>query len=288
MFDDIAKKTRYMVYTKKYDVECGIGDLVSAETIGRLATHHDFYGYEDTEAVEAAIAPISKLDTGDNLLVTFLVDMSGSVKGRPVNAVCQAVLAGALALEDLGATTSVLGYTTGKKNRPADEFNADKSIRYPGRLSEAVFVTAKPFGRSAAESVGQILALGTEGLNYENLDGEALVWAAEKMLERQAAQRILVLVTDGFEPHCAKSEQFAERRDFMVDHLRAVAERLGESELIDFTPVVMQTEYFFGKQTTYRNPVQADPTAEDITRAIVEALGQNLRPKASPEPALQM
>jgi cobalamin biosynthesis protein CobT len=213
VFEGVAKKTKYMVYSRKYDRECRIGDLIDRETIERLDTHFEFRGYEDDASVKTGLEWSGSLDPRDGLAVTLLVDLSGSTHGRPIAQTCYAVLAATQALENLGASVEVLRHTTAETNRPSEEFNTDRTITDPGRLSEALFVVAKEPVVPAERAFGQILAMATNSpaLLHENLDGEALVWAARRLVARPGQNRLLVLVTDGFQPICQASERFAQR-----------------------------------------------------------------------------
>ena len=279
MFEGVAKKTKYMVYSAKYDRECRIGELVDAETVERLGTHFDFYGFEDQQAVDDARAGFAGLDIGDDVHVCFLVALSGSMKGRKVNEACYGVLASALAIEDMGGKVSVLGYTTGQKNRPLAAFNGDRGIRQPGRLSEALHVVAKEVGTPSTDAAGSVLAMGAQDINAENLDGEALVWATRRLTSGGPGRKLLVHVTDGFTANCEASERFAEDRQFMKNHLKAVVEEIDASDDLEFAQVVLTFEWLAEKQDTYRKPVLAETSAPDVVRAVAEAIAPSLAPQ---------
>lgn len=286
VFEDVARKTKYMVYTRKYDTVCRIGDIVDAETIKRLDTHFEFYGHEDAAKVTKGLEGIEGLGEQHGLTVTFLVDLSGSMKGRPVAEACYGVLASAIALEKQGASVEVLGYTTSGQNRPSEDFSGDRTMSHPGRLSEILHVIAKESGVPAERSAGAILAMGTKGLNYENLDGEALIWAAQRLASREADRRLLVLVTDGFEPGCAASERYAEDRAFMKNHLKAVVEEIDEGGEIELAPVIVTWDpYALDKQDTYRTVTGAQTDTADIVGAIGDAIGQAFAPSQKPATA---
>ncbi|MCV9963703.1 hypothetical protein OIU34_17550 [Pararhizobium sp. BT-229] len=289
MFEDVAKKTKYAVYTKKFDRECRIGDLVDAETIERLGTHFDFHGYEDGNDF-AGLGDLAADDVPEGLQLTFLVDMSGSLQGRPIAQVCYGVLAATLALEKLGASVEVLGYTTTGSDGPLEEFNVDRTLTHPGRLSATLHIVAKEAGVAAERSAGSILAMGTKGLHRENLDGEAIIWAARRLVARKGTSKVLVLVTDGFEPNCAVTERFAKDRGFMKAHLKAVVDEIHASGELDFVQVIVDNWFPNRTQDTYISPVSAKYEAAEVARAIGEALSQVLAPvpvsNTTPAPAI--
>lgn len=272
MFEEIAKKTKYMAYTTKFDRECQIDQIVDAETIKRLQTYFEFNGFENAEAVKNGLHGFDGFDVGEDLAVTFLVDISGSMKGRDSAEASAAVLAATTKLEEMGASVSVLAYTTTGMDRPTAEWNGDGIVQYPGRLSELLHIVVKDRFLPVANAVGNILAMATKGINHENVDGEAIIWAANRMMQQAQNRKILVLVTDGFEPHCAQSERFASDIQFMKKHLKAVVEEIESNYPIDFVQVVLADEYQLRNQDTYRAPKISRSKAGDIVEAISDAI----------------
>jgi cobalamin biosynthesis protein CobT len=271
VFEDVAKKTKYMVYSKKYDHECRIGDLIDRETIERLNTHFDFHGYENSESVAAGTEWAGDIVAQDDLAVTILVELSGSMQGRPIAQISYGVLAATQALEGLGAKIEVLGYTTAATNRPNEEFETDRTIENPGRLSELLHVVVKDARAPSTQSPGAIIAMGANSphLRHENIDGEAIIWATNRLLARDGQRKLLVLVADDFEPRCQASERYAKDRQFMKTHHKAVVEEVDASDELDFVQVIVgRSEYYLEKQDMYRAPVGADIEAGDVAKAI--------------------
>ena len=238
---------------------------------------------ENPEALEEGVKALYGYALPEDMRVTFLVDMSGSMQGRPLSEVSYGVLAASLALEDMGADVEILGYTTSATNRPAKEFQKDRVTRYPGRLSEALNIVVKASGTSTANHIGSVLAMGMHGINKENLDGEAIAWATERLLKRSGDSNHLVLVTDGFEPHCAATERFSPDGDGLKAHLKALVDELNGNPRLEFSQVVLAAPYQVARQDTYANPVIAEGTAESVATAIVQVLGAGLTPRVAPE-----
>jgi cobaltochelatase CobT len=198
------------------------------------------------------------------------------------------VLAATQTLEYLGASVEVLGHTTAATNRPSEEFKTDRTITEPGRLSEALFVVAKESNVPADRASGQILAMAADSkaLENENLDGEALVWAARRLVARQGSNRLLIMVTDSFEPYCQASQRAASDWHFMKRHLKAVVEEIDASDEMDFAQVIIGVnKHSIENQDTYRAPLVAGMEAGDIARAIGEAVRQVLAPEPETRPA---
>ena len=132
-------------------------------------------------------------------VVTLLIDNSGSMRGRPITvaATCADILA--RTLERCGVKVEVLGFTTkawkGGQSREA-WLGAGKPL-HPGRLNDLrhiVYKAADAPWRRARRNLGLMMR---EGLLKENIDGEALSWAHQRLLGRSEARRILMMISDG-------------------------------------------------------------------------------------------
>jgi cobaltochelatase CobT len=132
-------------------------------------------------------------------VVTILIDNSGSMRGRPI--MVAAVTADILArtLERCGVKTEILGFTTrawkGGTSRE-DWLKAGKPAQ-PGRLNDLrhiIYKAADAPWRRARRNLGLMMR---EGLLKENIDGEALMWAHQRLIGRPEARRILMVISDG-------------------------------------------------------------------------------------------
>jgi cobaltochelatase CobT len=130
---------------------------------------------------------------------TLLIDNSGSMRGRPIAiaAICADILA--RTLERCGVKVEILGFTTrawkGGKSRDLWIDNARPA--HPGRLNDLrhiVYKNADAPLRRARKNLGLMLK---EGLLKENIDGEALVWAHNRLSRRREARKILMVISDG-------------------------------------------------------------------------------------------
>ncbi|RAK62765.1 cobaltochelatase subunit CobT [Phenylobacterium kunshanense] len=132
-------------------------------------------------------------------VVTILIDNSGSMRGRPimVAAVCADILA--RTLERCSVKTEILGFTTrawkGGSSRE-DWLKAGKPAQ-PGRLNDLrhiIYKAADAPWRRARRNLGLMMR---EGLLKENIDGEALMWAHQRLIGRPEQRRILLVISDG-------------------------------------------------------------------------------------------
>jgi cobaltochelatase CobT len=132
-------------------------------------------------------------------IVTLLIDNSGSMRGRPIAiaAMCADILA--RTLERCDVKVEILGYTTvnWKGGRSREKWIREGKGDYPGRLNDLrhiIYKNADAPWRRARRSLGLMLR---EGLLKENIDGEALLWAYQRISHRTEQRRILIVISDG-------------------------------------------------------------------------------------------
>src|SRR5580658_1170117 len=132
-------------------------------------------------------------------VVSLLIDNSGSMRGRPimVAAVCADILA--RTLERCGVKVEILGFTTRawKGGASRDDWLKNGKPPSPGRLNDLrhiVYKSADAPWRRARKNLGLMMR---EGLLKENIDGEALMWAHQRLIARSEQRRILMVISDG-------------------------------------------------------------------------------------------
>ena len=138
------------------------------------------------------------LDFKDTI-VTLLIDNSGSMRGRPIAiaALCADILS--RTLERCSVKVEVLGFTTknwkGGKSREA--WTKTDKPKNPGRLNDLrhiIYKGADTHWRQAKNNIGLMLK---EGLLKENIDGEAISWAFNRIKKRKEERKILMVISDG-------------------------------------------------------------------------------------------
>ncbi|EKY27502.1 cobaltochelatase, CobT subunit [Brevundimonas diminuta 470-4] len=159
-------------------------------------------------------------------VVTLVLDNSGSMRGRPimVAAVCADILA--RTLERCGVKVEILGFTTrawkGGQSREA-WISASKPAN-PGRLNDLrhiIYKSADAPWRRSKKNLGLMMR---EGLLKENIDGEALEWAHDRLLARPEARQIMMVISDG--SPVDDSTQSANAALYLDKHLRQVIEKI--------------------------------------------------------------
>ena len=132
-------------------------------------------------------------------VVTMLIDSSGSMRGRSITiaAVCGDILG--RTLERCSVRVEILGFTTrawrGGQSRE-EWINAGKPPN-PGRLNDLrhiIYKSADDPWRHARRNLGLMMR---EELLKENIDGEALIWAHNRLVIRQEQRKVLMVISDG-------------------------------------------------------------------------------------------
>lgn len=132
-------------------------------------------------------------------VVSILVDSSGSMRGRSmtVAAICADIIS--TTLERCNVKTEVLGFTTKqwKGGESRKRWVEEGKPENPGRLNDVrhiIFKSADNSWRRGQKNFGLMLR---EGLLKENIDGEALIWAHDRLIRRPEQRRILMVISDG-------------------------------------------------------------------------------------------
>jgi len=178
----LAKQTR----SWEFDLEEGLLDA------GRL-----------TRVVIDPVHPLSfKLERDTDFrdtVVSLLIDNSGSMRGRPITVAAMSADILARTLERCGVKVEILGFTTRswKGGSSREKWVAEGKPKTPGRLNDLrhiVYKGADQPWRRARKNLGLMLR---EGLLKENIDGEALMWAHQRLMGRPEQRRILMVISDG-------------------------------------------------------------------------------------------
>jgi cobaltochelatase CobT len=159
-------------------------------------------------------------------VVTLLIDNSGSMRGRPITvaATCADILA--RTLERCGVRTEILGFTTKAwKGGQAREawLHAGKPAQ-PGRLNDLrhiIYKSADVPWRRAKRNLGLMMR---EGLLKENIDGEALQWAHDRLIARPEQRKIMMVISDG--APVDDSSLSVNSGNLLEKHLRSMIEEI--------------------------------------------------------------
>lgn len=210
--------------------------------------------------------------------VTLLVDQSGSMDGRRRALAALAIDLAIHALESCGIATEVLGYTTryGADAPPLAQWRLAGSPAAPGRLNALRHIIYKGAAQPWRRCRGHLGLLLRQDLGHENIDGEALDWAATRLAGRPEPRKILIVLSDG-SPFDAATQQ-AHDRSYLENHLRQVIATL-EASAIHLVAIGTGHDVgrFYRHAATVRRP-------DAVAEALFEQLGDLLtRPPRSAE-----
>ncbi len=155
-------------------------------------------------------------------VVTLLIDNSGSMRGRPITLAAMSADILARTLERCGVKNEILGFTTRawKGGQSREAWVKAGKPPLPGRLNDLrhiIYKSADQPWRHARKNLGLMLR---EGLLKENIDGEALLWAASRLTARPEARKILMVLSDG--APVDDSTLSTNPGNYLEQHLRAV------------------------------------------------------------------
>ena len=155
-------------------------------------------------------------------VVTLLIDNSGSMRGRPITiaALCADILS--RTLERCSVKVEVLGFTTKnwKGGKSREFWNNNNKPKNPGRLNDLrhiIYKNADTQWRRSKNNIGLMLK---EGLLKENVDGEAILWAYNRLKKREEERKILMVISDG--APVDDSTLSVNSGDFLEKHLKKI------------------------------------------------------------------
>jgi cobaltochelatase CobT len=200
-------------------------------------------------------------------VVTLLLDNSGSMRGRPITiaAICADVLA--RTLERCNVKVEILGFTTRawKGGESREKWLENGKPSNPGRLNDLrhiIYKSADSPWRRARRNLGLMLK---EGLLKENIDGEALLWAHDRLLGRQEARRILMVISDGAPvDDCTLS---ANPANYLERHLRRVVNWIETKSAVELVAIGIGHDV-----TRYYKQAVTITDAEQLGGAITDQL----------------
>lgn len=206
-------------------------------------------------------------------VVSLLIDNSGSMRGRPITIAALSADILARTLERCGVKVEILGFTTRdwkggfsrkdwmEKNRPVD----------PGRLNDLRHIIYKSANQRLLRARRNLGLMLKDGILKENIDGEAILWAYERLKVRPEQRKILMVISDG--APVDDSTLSANNSGYLDKHLRDViktVEREGKVEMLAIGIGHDVTRYY-GRAITIHDVEQlGDTMLKEITRLFVK------------------
>ena len=176
------------------------------------------------------------LDFKDTV-VTLLIDNSGSMRGRPITiaAICADILS--RTLERCSVKVEILGFTTKnwKGGKSREFWNKKGKPKTPGRLNDLrhiIYKSADTHWRISKNNLGLMLK---EGLLKENIDGEAILWAFNRLKKRKEERKILMVISDG--APVDDSTLSVNSGDFLEKHLKKIVKYIEDKTDIEILAI---------------------------------------------------
>ena len=217
-------------------------------------------------------------------VVSLLLDNSGSMRGRPITvaATCADILA--RTLERCGVKVEILGFTTRawKGGQAREKWLASNKPGNPGRLNDLrhiIYKSADTPWRRARKNLGLMMR---EGLLKENIDGEALIWAHNRLLARREQRRILMVISDG--APVDDSTLSVNSGNYLEKHLRQVINDIEQRSPVELIAIGIGhdvTRYYKRAVTI----VDAEELGGAMTEKLAELFSENAKPKVIAKPA---
>jgi cobaltochelatase CobT len=164
-------------------------------------------------------------------------------------------------------SVEILGFTTRawKGGQSREKWLKEGKPANPGRLNDLrhiIYKSADAPWRRARRNLGLMMR---EGLLKENIDGEALLWAHQRLIGRPEQRKILMMISDG--APVDDSTLSVNPGNYLERHLRAVI------ELIETRSPVELLAIGIGHDVTryYRRAVTI-VDAEELAGAMTEQL----------------
>ena len=200
-------------------------------------------------------------------VVSLLIDNSGAMRGRPsaIAAICGDILT--RTLERCGVATEILGFTTRgwKGGQSREAWLTAGRPPNPGRLNDLRHIVYKRADEPYRHSRRNLGLMMREGLLKENIDGEALLWAHNRLIARPEERRILMVISDG--APVDDSTASANGGSYLERHLRQVIDWIEKRSTVELIAIGIGHDV-----TRYYSRAVTIMDADQLAGAMVEQL----------------
>ncbi len=228
----------YSIFTTEFDVEISGAKLGGMLAPGaRALWQEQIRAFDRATELERTRTGLNGLAAVDKVLgrhpeiaattaVSVLVDHSGSLRGQKAMIACLLALLVGDFVERLGVKFEILGFTTAawRGGRSRKLWISRGLPANPGRLNDLLHIRYREASDRYPGAPWTIYHLLRSGLLKENVDGEALLWASERLKNLNAARNVILVVSDGAPVDDSSLAENGPR--FLWDHLKAVIEDL--------------------------------------------------------------
>jgi cobaltochelatase CobT len=202
-------------------------------------------------------------------VVTLLIDNSGSMRGRPI--IMAAISTDILArtLERCGVKVEILGFTTRawKGGQSRERWLTRAKPANPGRLNDLRHIVYKAADAPWRRSRNNLGIMLSEGILKENIDGEALLWAHNRLIGRPEQRQILMVISDG--APVDDSTLSVNPSNYLDQHLRQVIDHIENKSPVELLAIGIGHDV-----TRYYRRAVTLMDAEQLGCAMIEELAR--------------
>ncbi len=221
----------------------------------------------------------SEIDFRDTM-ITLLIDNSGSMRGRPINIAAMSADILARVMDRCGVKTEICGFTTvsWKGGKSREQWQAQGRIKNPGRLNDILYIIYKHADQSYHTARSGLGVMLKNGLLKENIDGEALEWATQRLLKRPEQRKILMVISDGAPVDDATLS--ANKNYYLEQHLRDIIAWVEKHTQIELTAIGIGHDVtrYYKRAVTLSN---AEALATTMLNELTELFDKEFQKKKS-------
>jgi cobaltochelatase CobT len=170
-------------------------------------------------------------------VVTMLIDSSGSMRGRSITiaAMCADILG--RTLERCSVKVEILGFTTKawRGGQSRERWIAAGKPANPGRLNDLRHIIYKSADDTWQRSRRNLGLMMREELLKENIDGEALIWAHNRLVVRSEQRKVLMVISDGLPVD--NSTLLVNPSNYLEQHLKYAIEMIENSSPVELIAI---------------------------------------------------
>ncbi len=170
-------------------------------------------------------------------VVSLLIDSSGSMRGRSITiaAMCADILG--RTLERCTVKVEILGFTTRawRGGQARELWLQQGKPAAPGRLNDLrhiIYKAADMPWRRARRNLGLMMR---EELLKENIDGEALLWAHNRIVGRPEDRKILMVISDGLPVD--NSTLLVNPSNYLEQHLKYAIDQIENHSKVELVAI---------------------------------------------------
>lgn len=195
-------------------------------------------------------------------VIALLIDNSGSMRGRPITLAAMSADILSQSLERCGVKSEILGFTTRewKGGDSRKSWIAAGQPHRPGRLNDLRHIVYKSADQRAASGRRNLALMLRDGILKENIDGEAILWAHDRLVARPETRRILMVISDGAPVDDATLS--ANDVGYLDAHLRATIKRIEDKSAVELIAIGIGHDVtrYYKRAVTLSDPDQLGET----------------------------